>query len=51
MKIKAKQTRVKYSAEELHEFYVERKADQHRAYRNRKRYSKSDRRMNKVRDW
>lgn len=51
MKIKGKQNRLKYSREELYEFYVERKIDQHRAYRNRKKYTKSDRRKNKIREW
>lgn len=49
MKVKAKQNRLKYSKDELYEFYVERKADQHRAYRNKKRYSKAERRKNKIR--
>lgn len=49
MKVKAKQTQVKYTPEERYEMYVERKVDQHRAYRNKKRYSKADRRKNKIR--
>lgn len=51
MKVKVKQTRIKYTPDELYEFYVERKVDQHRAYKNKMRYSKKDRRQNKVREW